>query len=102
MTRVRDESIEQWDGLIAGQLKGNTAARVNELLAGWSDEQRAVLNALVPAIVDTTLHHLLWTIEQEETVSLSMIEGPQLRDVSDGLAGDLIGWKKRYSKQRDF
>jgi hypothetical protein len=102
MKRVRDESIEQWDGLIAGKLKGNTAARVKELLANCTDEQREVLKTLVPAIIDTTLHHLLWTIEQEKAVCLSMRGSPQLRDLSDGLPGDFVDWKTRYSKQRDF
>jgi hypothetical protein len=102
MERVRDEAIEQWDSMIAGQLKGQTAQKVSSLIAEQGIEKRDLLRALIPAIVDTTLHHLLWTIEQEQAISVSIGGGGELRDLSDGLPGDLVGWRERYSKCRRF
>lgn len=102
MERVRDKAIEEWNSLIEGRMKGDTAKRIHEDLQAFSVEQRKVLQELIPEIVDATLHHLMWTIEQREEVSLRMAGGPELRTVSDGLAGDLEIWKERYSQQRSY
>jgi hypothetical protein len=102
MEKVRDEAIEQWDMIIDGRMKGKTAERAHRDLQILSPEGRDVLTRLVPAIVDTTLHHLMWTIEQHEEVSLRMADGPELRTISDGLAGDLNLWRERFSKLRFY
>jgi len=72
------------------------------LADSFSDEQREILHRLVPAIVDTVLHHLMWTLEEHEEVSLRMGDGPDLRTISDGLTGDLEGWKESYTKRRVY
>ena len=100
--RVRDESIEQWLGNIDGKMKGATAKKVRALIKDWPPRERAVLNRLIPAIVDTVLHNLMWTIEQDPGIRLSYGNGPQLRDVGDGLPGDLVSWREKYSQQPVF
>lgn len=100
--QVRDESIEQWLGNIDGQMKGATAKKVRSLLKNWSPEELAVLKQLVPAIVDTVLHRFMWAIEQDPEVRLSYGNGPQLRDTGDGLPGDLVTWREKYSHQPVF
>lgn len=55
------------------------------------------------AIVDTTLHHLLWTVEQEDLIEFTFKEDDQIvniNEISDGLAGELYtedGWISRFS-----
>lgn len=100
MTRVRDEAIEQWDMIISGQMKDADSQRIHRVISHWPSEHRKVLEDLIPQIVDTTLHHLMWTVEQQERVRLSVDTGAQLREVSDGLPGDLIGWREKFSRQR--
>jgi len=102
MTKVRDKAIDEWDAMIDGRMKGDTAKKVGKDLKSFSEEERAILKRLVPEIVDTALHHLMWTLEQHDEVSLRMGTGPELRSISDGLTGDLETWKERYSKQRVY
>jgi hypothetical protein len=104
MKRVRDQTIFEWDMIIDGRAKGVTAKHVHEMLSSFDAQQLEVLHRLVPDIVDTTLHHLLWTLEQEKSVDVAVhtAEGvvPSLREVSDGLAGELYDWIPRFSQQR--
>lgn len=104
--RVRDEAISDWDMILNGQMKDAESAEIAERLTklNLSDSQRAFIIDLIPRVVDTTLHHLLWTLEQEDTVDVAVKtpEGvvPSLREASDGLAGELYGWIPRFSRQR--
>jgi hypothetical protein len=105
ITRVRDETISDWDMIVAGRMKGERALKLRQLLDMFSDEQRRAFLSLVPSIVDTVLHHLLWMFDQEEDVQLGMNVGDRqiqnLKDISDGLVGELYsdeGWIARFSK----
>jgi hypothetical protein len=107
MTKVRDEAISDWRMIVGGRMKGDIAVKVREMLASFSEEQRRVFLSLVPQIVDTVLHHLLWTFEQEDDIRIGVTAGDQevssLKDLSDGLAGELPsveGWIARFSKER--
>lgn len=105
-TRVRDEAIRDWDMILDGGMKDSDSqairARIDRLqMSGAALE---LLSDLIPRIVDTTLHHLLWTLEQEESLDVAVrIESgvvSNLREVSDGLAGELCEWIPRFSKER--
>lgn len=107
VTRVRDKAIADWDKILDGRMKGNTATRVREELGRFGPNSNEVLASMVPRVVDTVLHHLLWTLEQEESLEVSLtIEGtsmPSARDASDGLCGELYGirgWIARFSQER--
>ena len=107
MTRVRDKAISDWDKILDGRMKGATADRVRSELAAGTGEPVAILRRLIPLVVDTTLHHLLWTLEQEKSLNLSIgVEGdviPSAREASDGLSGELYGtrgWIARFSTER--
>lgn len=107
--RVRDKAINDWEMTLDGKMKGFSAARVRDLLSGYSPEQIEVLKKLVPRVVDTTLHHLLWTVEQLDALKLSLSgdEGIpfDIKELSDGLPGELYGdrgWIKRFSKKPDL
>ncbi|MGA3282913.1 MAG: epimerase [Verrucomicrobiota bacterium] len=107
MKRVRDKAIGDWERFISGEMKGATAERVQQQIVSLTPEQRDTLCNLIPLIVDTTLHHLLFTAEQERSLQL-IIDNPgesaahNLRDISDGLSGELYGkhgWIARFSKK---
>ena len=99
--RVRDESVEQWMKILNGRAKGATAESLRPELSRLNRNQIALIERLVPMIVDTVLHHLLWTLEQVEDVDISvqLPNGvvPSLREVSDGLAGELYDWIEWFS-----
>jgi hypothetical protein len=104
--KVRDVTIHNWDNIIDGKMKGQRSKEIREKLSIFNDEQIEVLKELFPMVVDSTLHHLLWTLEQEDGIKLS-VEVDQkvnsIRDISDGLAGELYtedGWIMRFSEKR--
>ena len=104
MSSVRDEAIEQWQSLIDGKLKGDTAKRLRPEIAAMTAEDRALLKRLVPRIVDTTLHHLLWSLEQSDDIRVAVELDKRTVNVaeeSDGLPGELQGsngWIARFSR----
>jgi hypothetical protein len=107
MTKVRDEAISDWKMIVEGSMKGDLAVRVRQMLEPFSEEQRSVFIALVPEVVDTVLHHLLWTFEQEGNIRIGVTAGnhdvPSVKDVSNGLAGELPsdeGWIARFSREK--
>jgi hypothetical protein len=104
--RVRDKAIDEWEKIISGQMLGETAERARQRLARVDASHRSVLLSLVPLVVDTTLHHLLWTMEQEQDLDVQIKDDDgtswSLRDISDGLTGELPsdeGWVFRYSQK---
>ncbi|MED1793617.1 epimerase [Brevibacillus nitrificans] len=106
MRKVRDESIEMSDRIIEGKMTDRRLSYVNNLLL--ENEDNELIRALVPRIVDITLHHLLWTIEQEESIDVLSLDETghmtSIREISDGLPGELYtdrGWIARYSQQRN-
>jgi hypothetical protein len=104
MKRVRDWSIQECDMIISGQAKDVTAERLHKILATFDEAHRQALYHLTPEIVDITLHYLLWMFEQEEWIDIAVRTEagivPNLREISDGLAGELYDWIPRFSKQR--
>lgn len=107
MEKVRDQTITEWDRTFNGEMKGITAQKVRKALSGLNAEQIEVIRWLIPKIVDLSLHNLLWTLEQDESINVTVKTDSEkvssIRDVSDGLAGELYteeGWIMRFSKQR--
>ena len=84
MNDVRDTTIESFDNMINGTMKGITAENVQEKIREFSDGQIDVVK---------------W---MEEDITLSFKE-INLKDESDGLSGELYtedGWIQKYSLQR--
>ncbi len=108
MKKVRDEAVTDWKMIIDGRMKGESAEKVRALLRDVSDTDKKLVLQLIPGVVDTVLHHLLWAAEQEADLQLGMkmkdgIE--ELRDISDGLPGELYsdeGWISRFSEEDRF
>jgi hypothetical protein len=102
---VRDEAIADWHKIVNNQMKSERAQRLRDQLSNFSEEQRAALLAVVPGIVDTVVHHLMQCLEDNDDIEVSVtIDGQRvqsLREVRDGLAGELYseqGWIARFSR----
>ena len=105
---VRDWAIGDWDKKIDGRMKGGPEeekwrARMKAL--GPDAEQ--LLKELLPEIVDATLHFMMFLLERGGVMGLKLSvtteDGetfPDINEVSDGLAGDLVMWIPAFSKQR--
>jgi hypothetical protein len=100
ITSVRTKAISDWQKILDGQMKGETADRLRPKISSLDSAHRDLLKKLVSEIVDTTLHQLLWTLDQDESIELlvRMPGGvvPSVREVSDGLAGQLYEWIPRF------
>ena len=88
-------------------MKGSRAANIRNLLSGYSHEQIEILKELIPQVVDTTLHHLLWTVEQVDALKILVSDKGgnicDVKEISDGLPGELysdLGWINRFTKKR--
>ncbi len=105
MLKVRDETITDWGMIVSGKMLGEHAERMRKIFQKLSSEELQIIDKLVPEVVDTVLHHLLWTIEQQDDLILSIRDHKSVIDlkrVSDGLPGELYtneGWIARFSKQ---
>jgi hypothetical protein len=104
ISQVRDAAIRQWRQIVRGGMKATEfeATKLTEL----QEEGKAAFLSLVPRVVDTVLHHLLWTLEQPDDIAIAVQVGvdrvESLKEVSGGgLAGELYteeGWIARFSE----
>lgn len=104
--RVRDEAIDDLERIISGKMKGTVNERIYARTSTFSPNDLEFIEDLLRRAVDRTLHHLLWTFEQEENLNIAINSETEtvesVRDISDGLAGELYtedGWIARFSKK---
>lgn len=105
--QVRDKVISDWDRVLSGDQKGETANEVRTILALSGGDAASVVSKVIPKLVDSALHQLLQTVEEERAIRVSIGDDKStavsLREASDGLAGELYGrrgWIARFSQQR--
>lgn len=106
MVRIRDKSIENWERILDGRMLGETAETVRQELSETSAGISEKVKRIIPHVVDTVIHNFLWALEQEKAVGL-WIEAdgqvtPSIREVSDGLTGELYGergWIAKFSRK---
>jgi hypothetical protein len=104
MEHVRDRSIGDSDRLLDRRSNSMIARRATEIISSLDDQDIAVVRRLIPIIVDATLHHLLWTLEQwpNARVAIATDSGSvdDIRTVTLGeLQGYLYNWIPRFSKE---
>jgi hypothetical protein len=104
MEQVRDPAIRDMDRLLDRPGASLLAAKVKPLLAALDPDQVAVVRRLIPVVVDATLHHLLWTLEQWPEVHLGVtLPVEAVSDVRQVALGDLQGylydWIPRFSQE---
>lgn len=103
---IRDEAIDDWERIFQGKMKDKESRKIAETLSTFSPEQVQFIINLLPKVVDTSLHHFLWTLEQKEDIEL-LVKAKEnkyfnIREISDGLAGELYtddGWISRFSNK---
>ena len=104
MKLVRDAAIADMDNIVSGRTDGIAAEQFPNIKTAFNDDQRALLLRLVESSVDTTIHHLLWTLDRVKWLDVSVHTEagtiPSLKHTSDGLQGETYDWIPRFSKQR--
>lgn len=105
MASVRDETLSKFDAIAGGQLKSERALRLRKALDALTAEQVDGVKAVMAGVVDDTMHHLLWMLEQDDE-QCRLLYGDStsehdLVEISDGLSGELYsedGWIARFSQ----
>jgi hypothetical protein len=107
--QVRDETIDLWDRSLSGRMRDEDSLKATQVIATLSPEQKALVDWMVVRMVDSTIHHWLWMLEQEEDTQVVQYiaegDGANIAEISDGLCGEMYGdegWIARYSKERSY
>lgn len=100
---LRNEGLDEWSRIVDGRLKGERAKEIRALIAGPSEA--ALVLQIVPCVIDSVLHNLLNLIDTDPRLTVGFQTGseliPDIREVSDGLAGELYGdegWIARFAE----
>ena len=100
ITEVRDGTIDSMNKMIDGTMKGTTVKLIRKKIAILNNEQIEILKWLIPEIVDFSLDSMLFMFEGHPDLQL-VFQGVDLKEVSDGLSGELYtedGWIQKFSK----
>ena len=101
---VRDNVINSMNESIDGKRKGIEAQLIQKKIAILNEEQNEVLKELILEIVDCSLDSMLFMIEGDPELQL-IFQGVDLKEVSDGLSGELYtedGWIQKFSEYKEF
>ncbi len=99
---VRDRTIRLYDKKLSGAMKAEEDQALYEQYRSLDENAKIFVKNLIPMIVDTSMHNTLCMIEDSDDFVLS-IGDDDVRDLSDGLAGELYtddGWISRFSSER--
>ncbi len=100
ITEVRDGTIDSMNKMIDGTMKGTIAKLIRKKISILDKEQIEVLKWLIPEIVDFSLDSMLFMFEGHPDLQL-VFQGVDLKEVSDGLSGELYtedGWIQKFSE----
>jgi len=101
VSNVRDKTIGHWERVVMGTMKDSESQQIFRELNKLDVDTKNLIQSLVYKVTDTTLHYLLWTIEQNEGLDVTLNQRA-LKNLSDGLAGELYtedGWIGRFTKK---
>ena len=106
--RGRDSTIQQWDNIVEGRSKAPIRKKWGDNFARLSPEAQEFVHAIIPEIVDSTLHYMLWMLEDpyigvKMSVETSQGIVPDINEISPSLGGHPFseyGWIARFSKER--
>jgi len=107
MEDVRDRTINIWNKLLDGEMKGETAKKVECIIKNLSNEDIKLVKNLIPLIVNEDLFNMLNMFENNNELEMHVNlngESVDITDESDGLAGELFtedGWIEKFSNYKN-
>lgn len=102
MSDVRDRTIRVFDKRIQGLMKDETSLRLYERISSLDNNQKKLIEDIIPMVVDLSIHNMLCMLEDNEDFAL-IKDSENIAELSDGLSGELYtedGWISKYSEQR--
>jgi hypothetical protein len=104
ITEARDEAIKMFHAIVEGSIGSEQAQRLYEEFATLGSEEAVKAEHLARAVIDETLHNVLWMFERLDRfdVAETIPDGTivSVKNASDGLSGELYaanGWLARFS-----
>lgn len=98
---VRDKTICEFNMIIDGKMKDKESVMLYRNFKCMDKETKQIIKSIIPRIVDLGLHNFLWMFEEDENIQI-LVQGKNINDISDGLAGELYaedGWICKFSKK---
>lgn len=109
--KARDLTIRMLEVLVEGRHGSDGDVRIAQDLARMEESDRELALHLIRRFIDSTLHNVLWMIEESKRFDL-VAHAPEgrltsLTELSDGLTSEPYteaGWYARFSKygEADF
>jgi hypothetical protein len=100
---LRDKALEQHAMLQRGELRGARIQEIQQALASFTPEQRAVVSRIVTDVIDTATHDLLFALQDAHDRQLGievLVDGANVAEESGMLQGEPLGdrgWVQRFS-----
>ena len=98
---VRDNTIETFEKIFDGRMRGLTAENVRERIANYDEQQKEDILWIVSKTVDQCLYNMLFLVEEHKEIEL-LYDTENIVEESDGLSGELFtedGWIEKYSQK---
>lgn len=98
---VRDNTIEIFEKIFDGTMKGMTAQNVRDKISIFNEDQKKILLWLVSKSIDQCMHNMLFMLEEHEEIEM-LYNSQNIAEESDGLSGELYtedGWIEKYSRK---
>lgn len=101
INEVRDRTICGFDMRITGKMRDESSQKLFEQVQKMNNEERQLIEKMIPQIVDLSIHNMLCMLEEHEDIDVQ-VKKQNISDISDELAGELYtedGWIQRFTKQ---
>lgn len=101
VNEVRDNTIEIFEKMFDGRMKGLTAQTVQEKISLFNEQQKNTVLWILSKAVDQCMHNMLFMVEEHEEIDI-LYDAENIAEKSDGLTGELYtedGWIEKYSKK---
>ncbi len=98
---VRDNTIDIFEKMFDGRMKGLTSQIVQEKISVFDEQQKDTVLWILSKAVDQSMHNMLFMIEEHEEINI-IYDTEDIEERSDGLSGELYtedGWIEKYSNK---
>lgn len=101
INEVRDSTINCFENIFSGTMKGITAQIIQEKILQFNDEEKKKILWIISKAIDQCMYNVLFMAEEHDEIEI-MYEGENIVEESDGLTGELYtedGWIEKYSEK---
>ena len=101
INEVRDNTIDCFEKIFNGTMKGITAREIQEKTEKFKDSEKKEILWIITKAIDQCIHNMLFMAEEHDEIEI-VYEGENIAEISDGLSGELYsedGWIEKYSKK---